>query len=337
MEKTGPELQTQLSGENCKIASTREQGVCASQQASVPINSNLNPGNRKGRIQQGSEESGQVDDSSSSAPQVVPRSYYMNVIQASNLLPPADNLTGVASSTEIFNPAVSQTVEGEDAPNPRVTTAAYRKIILARDFNTWLTYYQRRNITPLSSDHLLTLMVFNVIRAHTINSKLLGLAPELMTDDDVLSPFNDSSSLTKQLPRFIPPSLQPTYIQKHVKHHPEADMFPFPCLRDNMILADGEYDDYDFCEDLMGVTCHVHGGDPSTDELQKTSMTMENSPPRTGPGLIVWSDPWRPGSWEMTESFARKWGWLFAGCKELVDSTNYWREKRGEERLIFEL
>jgi hypothetical protein len=52
-------------------------------------------------------------------------------------------------------------------------------------------------------------------------------------------------------------------------------------------------------------------------------------------GLSVWGDPWLPGSWEMDEGFARKyWGMLDA---EAVECTNFWREGRGEGRLIWEV
>jgi len=54
-------------------------------------------------------------------------------------------------------------------------------------------------------------------------------------------------------------------------------------------------------------------------------------------GLIVWSNPWEPNGWELTEGFIRKWGFLIQGCTDLFESTNRWRDIRGEERLILEL
>lgn len=48
-------------------------------------------------------------------------------------------------------------------------------------------------------------------------------------------------------------------------------------------------------------------------------------------GLIVWGDPYLPGSWEMTDGFCAKWYGLLDGCADLVASSNYWRGVRGEE------
>lgn len=112
---------------------------------------------------------------------------------------------------------------------------------------------------------------------------------------------------------------------------------PFPRLRDNMILAQGTYDDYAFCEDLVGVVC-VRPDDPvDDDESHPGWRTVDEQGPRNEPGLIVWSEPWRPESWEVSEAFAKKWAWLFKGCGDLLKSTNYWRELRGEESLVWEV
>jgi hypothetical protein len=55
----------------------------------------------------------------------------------------------------------------------------------------------------------------------------------------------------------------------------------------------------------------------------------------TQDGLQVWGDSWRIESWEMTEGFVRKWGWLLdERCEAIVRATNRWREERGEDILI---
>jgi hypothetical protein len=54
-------------------------------------------------------------------------------------------------------------------------------------------------------------------------------------------------------------------------------------------------------------------------------------------GVLVWSDPWRADGWEVTEGFLKKWGRLLKGCRELIESTNRWRELRGEEPLVIEI
>jgi hypothetical protein len=38
-------------------------------------------------------------------------------------------------------------------------------------------------------------------------------------------------------------------------------------------------------------------------------------------------------SWEATPGFFAKWAWAVEGCEELVETSNRWRMKRGEEPL----
>ena len=53
-------------------------------------------------------------------------------------------------------------------------------------------------------------------------------------------------------------------------------------------------------------------------------------------GLLVWGEPWEVGSWEVSEGFVGRWGFLLRGCGEMVRATNGWREGRGEEALVVE-
>jgi hypothetical protein len=50
-------------------------------------------------------------------------------------------------------------------------------------------------------------------------------------------------------------------------------------------------------------------------------------------GLIVWGEPHEMKSWEATPGFLAKWGWVADGCDELVEISNHWRMKRGEEPM----
>lgn len=54
-------------------------------------------------------------------------------------------------------------------------------------------------------------------------------------------------------------------------------------------------------------------------------------------GVLVWGEPWSEEAWEVTEGFAEKWGWTLKGCKRMIEISNRWREKRGEDRLIVEV
>lgn len=89
-------------------------------------------------------------------------------------------------------------------------------------------------------------------------------------------------------------------------------------MRDNLILNRDKYDHDDLCCDLVG-------------GLYDGFDNVENM------GLMIWGDPWTEEGWEVSEGFARKWGWTLKGCTKLLDATNMWRDKRGEHRLLFEV
>jgi hypothetical protein len=53
--------------------------------------------------------------------------------------------------------------------------------------------------------------------------------------------------------------------------------------------------------------------------------------------MVLWGEPWCTTGWEISEGFARKWAFLLDGCNNLIESTNKWREARGDERLVIEV
>lgn len=78
--------------------------------------------------------------------------------------------------------------------------------------------------------------------------------------------------------------------------------FPHPRMRDCLVLA-GDFD----------------------------IMAFWNS--NADAGLIIWGQPWDLQNWELSEGFLRKRGWTVQECPELMQSTNFWRTRRGERRL----
>lgn len=50
-------------------------------------------------------------------------------------------------------------------------------------------------------------------------------------------------------------------------------------------------------------------------------------------GLIIWGEPHEMQNWEATPGFLAKWTWAVEGCEELVEISNHWRAKRGEEPI----
>ena len=160
-------------------------------------------------------------------------------------------------------------------------------------------------------DMLLSLTQFNALRALLKNLSTLGLSIADIKED-IVSKFNNHS-LNSSSVLLLPPTLRPTALQQSIIHHPWIDPFPFPSFRDALLVAEGTYNEFELCNDLIG-QC----GEGSTSQA----------------GLIIWREPWDAHGWEVTEGFARKWLWLLRGCKELLESTNYWRAQRGESKLF---
>ncbi|MCJ1404790.1 hypothetical protein MMC11_008016 [Xylographa trunciseda] len=169
---------------------------------------------------------------------------------------------------------------------------------------------------PLSADHcLITLVQYNVVRAIMFNMSILSMMDHL--------PLGCGESL--QIPRFgtippdmIPSDLQSSPLQKSIPHLFWIDAIPFPKVRDNLILMSGKYDSDDLFYDLG------QGLYEGFDDAERR-------------GYLVWGDPWSLYGWEISEGFVRKWGFLLAGCADVIESANRWREIRGEDRLIVEV
>jgi hypothetical protein len=180
------------------------------------------------------------------------------------------------------------------------------------------TLVARPIVLPLSTDHLITLLQFNVLRSGITNrallSSLLGdTHSEHCTPVQAVMPY-------PSVPSSIPPSLLPTHLQMTVPHEYWIDIVPHPQWRDNLILASGNFDEDDLWSDTVG---GLFEGFPHSD-IEKR-------------GLIAWWPPWHVSGWELSEGFWKKWGWSLVGCEDVLEATNKRRSTRGEEPLVFEL
>jgi hypothetical protein len=119
-------------------------------------------------------------------------------------------------------------------------------------------------------------------------------------------------------PEWVPHSLRQTLLQQSTPHAWWIKPIPFPAMRNNLILLCGQYNGDDFLHDLG------NGLYEGFDDAERR-------------GFLVWGDPWHTDGWEISEGFVEKWGFLLKGCTELIDSTNKWREMRGEDRLVVEV
>lgn len=173
---------------------------------------------------------------------------------------------------------------------------------------------------PLSSDHLITLLQYNVLRACLANQILVSaLCPELNSGhnecEDSLMHVSPGP-----VPGVLPQSLQPTHLQQTIPHESWVDIIPDPIWRDNLLMNLGQFDEDQLWSDTIG---GLFEGFPHSEIEHR--------------GVIVWSSPWHLSGWEMSEGFWHRWGWTMKGCHEMIASTNRWRELRGEEPLMTEL
>lgn len=174
--------------------------------------------------------------------------------------------------------------------------------------------------------NLPTLLTVNVFYALSKNATALGVSIEWLTYE-AISPFcREGPGLgpsavdpTAAFPNGRPESLHPTELQISVPHHPWIDLFPIPKLRDNLLYAIATQETFD------------------EDELCFDMVEISHGEPTEKPALIVWGDPWDPRGWEASLPFLRKWGYLLQGCTEMMEATNYWRERRGEKQILFQV
>ena len=177
---------------------------------------------------------------------------------------------------------------------------------------------QHTIVFPLCPDHLIILLQYNVLRASITNRRLIEcLFP---------NPANECSSAALHVVPSPPPhvtipaSLRPTPLQMAIPHEGWIDIIPHPVWRDNTLLAVGSFDEDELWADTIG---GLFDGFPHS-EIERR-------------GVIAWWPPWDIAGWEVSEGFWRKWKWSLKGCKDVLDATNKWRAKRGEEPLVFDV
>ncbi|PKS13061.1 hypothetical protein jhhlp_000402 [Lomentospora prolificans] len=241
------------------------------------------------------------------------------------LPPPA--LTSSPARTWSVSPASSSASEWEAQHEGLLIMTCPRTVERMRRFLR--EAYEEYTLHAPNVGHLPSLIRLNLIDALARNAIRIGFDPNGLCDDDLISPLNyrgpplPDGSLVMLKWRDdarrgadCPQALAPTHLQRTVLHHPWIDLFPFPQFRDNVLtsIQAGILDDDELCLDLIEFAGGADG---------------------RAPALIVWGEAsdWR--SWEVTGEFLRKWGWLVRGCAEMVAATNYWRQKRGETRIIF--
>ncbi|KAH0602510.1 uncharacterized protein H6S33_008591 [Morchella sextelata] len=157
--------------------------------------------------------------------------------------------------------------------------------------------------------------VLIIMNAIDIHLPQLGITTEMLIDRFLISPYvmpentynEELEARINGLKEYIP-HLAPVDLQRSIPHHPYIDLIPFPAFRTTIleILRDtpNTINQVDFCQDI---------------ELG---------------GLRLWgTHSYEPMSYELTEAFAAKWGYLFCRDAVALNATNYWRNARGEHSL----
>ncbi|KAJ4116131.1 hypothetical protein NW768_011103 [Fusarium equiseti] len=199
---------------------------------------------------------------------------------------------------------------------------------------------------PLPSDHLLHLIQHNVFRAFISIKRILNTRSFDQTTCPVFGPCLDDTTRYPLNPN-IPPSLVPTPLQLTRYHFPWINIIPFPRVRDNLIRREGRFDCWEMWQDLVGglmspTAAAWQRGPPvsfSTPVLElqpspKVLSYMDTDEVTAGRnGLIIWGEPHDMQNWEATPGFLVKWSWAVEGCKDLIEISNRWRLKRGEDPI----
>ncbi|KAF2650073.1 hypothetical protein K491DRAFT_771217 [Lophiostoma macrostomum CBS 122681] len=200
---------------------------------------------------------------------------------------------------------------------------------------------------PLPSDQLLHLIKYNVFRGLDQNKTLVEslmvqyLTPDTQDHGISQRPTYPSYTVIMSTSPDLSGSLAPTPIQMNVIHSTWINLLPFPTLRENLIKWEFSFDHVDLIRDLVGdlINVHIFSNTPSISMPGPVNPTRvvqleDDEPTATQTGLIVWGEPHMAESWEATPGFLRKWAWAVEGCRELMASTNYWRELRGEQPIV---
>ncbi|KAH8649112.1 hypothetical protein BX600DRAFT_517506 [Xylariales sp. PMI_506] len=171
-----------------------------------------------------------------------------------------------------------------------------------------------RILYPISRDHLLPVVEFNVYRASLTNVTILGLFHLVRASCGFNGPVPVFPNCYKA--GDIPDSLRPTALQQTTPHFDWIDLLPSPRMRDNAIRAQHTFTNQELCVDILG---GLNGKENGVDS-----------------GIRVWSNPWEPEGWELTTGIVKKWGFLVRGCDDMFRASNRWRQLRGEEPVNWE-
>ncbi|KAI1023891.1 hypothetical protein LB504_005368 [Fusarium proliferatum] len=200
--------------------------------------------------------------------------------------------------------------------------------------------------SPLS-DHLLYLINYNAFRGLFQNKVTLSqVTDHIALEEGRIEKLDVMVGLKRdaicvETGLNVPPHLRPTALQSTRAHATWIDFIPFPKMRDNLITHHDHFNHRLLVTDIMGdlledimFNKYGEGTGPRGRRLVLRGKPGDYASDRRG--LIIWGEPYRMESWEVTPRFLERWGWAVEGCPELMRATNHWRALRGEVPLVFE-
>ncbi|PYH94906.1 hypothetical protein BO71DRAFT_352437 [Aspergillus ellipticus CBS 707.79] len=198
----------------------------------------------------------------------------------------------------------------------------------------------------LPADHLLHLIYFNAFRGFYQNKLMLAdLALSLTDGPDITAIIHHGltypmDSIIVPITPGIPECLIPTQSQSSLTHSCWIDVIPFPRIRENLITWESCFDHRELVKDLVGSYVHwmsFHSPSSVLDPAVTGRIVLlegdDDEVTTSRKGFLVWGEPHRAESWEVTPGFLRKWSWVVEGCEELIEYSNRWRMVRGEEPM----
>ena len=149
---------------------------------------------------------------------------------------------------------------------------------------------------------------------------MLRIPLEHLETDEHSSMFSYQGSLLPSTEQpSLPNNLRPTALQQTVTHHSWLNLVPISRMRDEIPrgIESGAYDGDALCDTLC---CDLPKFDTDTSAA-----------------LVVWGELWDAMGWEFSTEFFTRWGMFSQGCTEVLETTNYWRQKGVVKKLEYKL
>jgi hypothetical protein len=160
----------------------------------------------------------------------------------------------------------------------------------------------------LPMDTILDIPVLKILKAGAAIAQVLGCGQMLW------DPSSRWTITTPLLPG-LPENMQPTPAQLSIPHHPLFDILPWPQLRTKLICV------FALPEQQRPETAR----DPMA--LLQVAYDIEDEKD----GFRVNGEGGKRDDWEVGEAFFRNWWWALD--RDIVETSNAWRQRRGQSRL----